>query len=128
MAEYTFPESPLEFAMFDWIEDSGQPVADIVEHKMQLVETADKGGLYAWHIAEHQGTPLSVDISPSLLLAAAIQRTKNLHVGALTFCLPWYNPYRLYNEICMLDQMSRGRVELGVGRGVSLFESAYYGN
>ena len=46
MSEYTFPESPLEFAMFDWIEDSGQPVADIVEHKMQLVETADQGGLY----------------------------------------------------------------------------------
>ena len=127
MADNDFPESPFEFAMFDWIENSGQPVADIVEHKMQLVETADKGGFYAWHIAEHQGTPLSVDISPSLMLAAAIQRTKNIRVGALTFCLPWYNPYRLYNEICMLDQMSRGRIELGVGRGVSLLEAKVYG-
>src|SRR5439155_12263108 len=34
---------------------------------------------------------------------------------------------RFYNEICMLDHLSRGRNELGVGRGVSAIESAYYG-
>ena len=127
MAVTSFPEAPFEFAMFDWIENSGRPVADIVEHKMRLVEMADRGGFYAWHTAQHQGTPLSINISPSIMLSAAIQRTKDLHVGALTFCLPWYDPYRFYNEICMLDQMSRGRVELGVGRGISLIESAVYG-
>ena len=36
MAASTFPEAPFEFAMFDWIENSGRPVADIVEHKMRL--------------------------------------------------------------------------------------------
>ncbi|MCY4625815.1 MAG: LLM class flavin-dependent oxidoreductase [Chloroflexi bacterium] len=127
MAVTTFPEAPFEFAMFDWIENSGRPVADIVEHKMRLVEMADRAGFYAWHTAQHQATPLSLNISPSILLAAAIQRTQNLHVGALTFCLPWYDPYRFYNEVCMLDQMSRGRVELGVGRGISLLESSVYG-
>ena len=123
----TFPEAPFEFAMFDWIENPGRPVAEIVEHKMRLVELADRGGFYGWHTAHHQATPLSINVSPSVLLAAAIQRTERLHVGALTFCLPWYDPYRFYNEICMLDQMSRGRVELGVGRGISLIESAIYG-
>jgi alkanesulfonate monooxygenase SsuD/methylene tetrahydromethanopterin reductase-like flavin-dependent oxidoreductase (luciferase family) len=61
------------------------------------------------------------------VLSAAIQRTKKLRLGALTFCLPWYNPFRFYNEICMLDQMSGGRIELGVGRGVSPIESSYFG-
>ena len=78
-------------------------------------------------LAEHQGTPLSIDASPSVLLSAMIQRTKRLRLGALTFCLPWYDPYRLYNEVCMLDQLSRGRLELGVGRGVSPIESAIFG-
>jgi alkanesulfonate monooxygenase SsuD/methylene tetrahydromethanopterin reductase-like flavin-dependent oxidoreductase (luciferase family) len=127
MAVSTFPEAPFEFAIFDWIENSGRPVADIVEHKMRLVEMADRAGFYAWHTAQHQATPLSINISPAVLLAAAIQRSERLHVGALTFCLPWYDPYRFYNEICMLDQMSRGRVELGVGRGISLIESSVYG-
>jgi alkanesulfonate monooxygenase SsuD/methylene tetrahydromethanopterin reductase-like flavin-dependent oxidoreductase (luciferase family) len=122
-----FPESPLEFGIFDWIEDSGAPAAEIFEHKLQLVEAADRAGFYAWQIAEHQGTPLSIDGSPSVLIASAIQRSKRLRLGALTFCLPWYNPYRFYNEMCMLDQLSGGRLELGVGRGVSPIESSYMG-
>jgi alkanesulfonate monooxygenase SsuD/methylene tetrahydromethanopterin reductase-like flavin-dependent oxidoreductase (luciferase family) len=121
-----FPESPLEFGIFDWIEWSDRPAGEIFEHKLAIAEAADRAGFYAWHVAEHQGTPLSIDGSPSLVLSAAIQRTKKLRLGALTFCLPWYNPFRFYNEICMLDQMSGGRIELGVGRGVSPIESAYF--
>jgi alkanesulfonate monooxygenase SsuD/methylene tetrahydromethanopterin reductase-like flavin-dependent oxidoreductase (luciferase family) len=126
VAENSFPESPLEFGIFDWIEWSDRPAGEIFEHKLKIAEAADRAGFYAWHIAEHQGTPLSIDGSPSLVLAAAIQRTKRLRLGALTFCLPWYNPFRFYNEICMLDQMSGGRIELGVGRGVSPIESSYF--
>jgi alkanesulfonate monooxygenase SsuD/methylene tetrahydromethanopterin reductase-like flavin-dependent oxidoreductase (luciferase family) len=127
VTESAFPESPLEFGVFDWIEWSDRPAGEIFEHKLAIAEAADKAGFHAWHIAEHQGTPLSIDGSPSLMLAAAIQRTKRLRLGALTFCLPWYNPFRFYNEICMLDQMSGGRLELGVGRGVSPIESSYFG-
>jgi alkanesulfonate monooxygenase SsuD/methylene tetrahydromethanopterin reductase-like flavin-dependent oxidoreductase (luciferase family) len=122
-----FPESPLEFGVFDWIEWSDLPPGEIFEHKLQLAESADKAGFRGFHIAEHQGTPLSIDGSPSLVLAAMIQRTRRLRLGALTFCLPWYNPYRFYNEVCMLDQMSGGRLELGVGRGVSPIESSFFG-
>jgi len=121
-----FEESPLEFGVFDWIEWSDAPAGEIFEHKLRIAEAADKAGFYAWHVAEHQGTPLSIDASPALVLSAAIQRTQRLRLGALTFCLPWYNPFRFYNEICMLDQMSGGRLELGVGRGVSPIESSYF--
>jgi len=127
MSEEAFPESQLEFGIFDWIEWSDRPAGEIFEHKLAIAEAADRAGFHAWHIAEHQGTPLSIDGSPSLVLSAAIQRTKRLRLGALTFCLPWYNPFRFYNEICMLDHMSGGRIELGVGRGVSPIESSYFG-
>jgi alkanesulfonate monooxygenase SsuD/methylene tetrahydromethanopterin reductase-like flavin-dependent oxidoreductase (luciferase family) len=127
VADGAFPESPLEFGIFDWIERRDAPPAEIFEHKLRIAEAADRAGFYAMHIAEHQGTPLSIDGSPALVLSAAIQRTKRLRLGALTFCLPWYNPFRFYNEICMLDHMSGGRIELGVGRGVSPIESSYYG-
>ena len=126
MSQASFPESPVQFGMFDWIEASGQPAADVFEHKLRLAEIADNGGIYAWHVAEHQGTPLSIDNSPSILLSAAIQRTKRIRLGALTWVLTWYNPYRFYTEICALDQMSRGRIELGVGRGTSPMEAAYF--
>jgi alkanesulfonate monooxygenase SsuD/methylene tetrahydromethanopterin reductase-like flavin-dependent oxidoreductase (luciferase family) len=60
-------------------------------------------------------------------LAAIAQRTKRLRFGPLVYLLPLYHPIRLIEEICMLDHMSNGRLELGVGRGVSPIEVGYYG-
>ena len=108
--------------IFDWVEESSRPASAVYEHKLALAAAADKAGFHGYFVAEHQGTPLSIDASPSLLLSAMFQRTRKLRAGALTFCLPWYNPYRLYGEICMLDHLSNGRLELGVGRGVSPIE------
>ena len=117
----------LQFGIFDWIEASQRTPAEVYEHKLAYAAAADQAGFHGFFIAEHQGTPLSIDGSPSVMLAAMFQRTRRLRAGALTFCLPWYEPYRFYNEVCMLDQMSRGRLELGVGRGVSPIESRIFG-
>src|ERR1700752_1397976 len=65
--------------------------------------------------------------SPALFLTAAAQRTRRIHLGPLGYLLPLYHPLRLIEEVCMLDQISSGRLELGVGRGVSPFEVGYYG-
>ena len=117
----------MQFGIFDWIEASGRPSAEIYEHKLELATAADRAGFHGFFIAEHHGTPLSIDGAPSVVLSALFQRTRRLRAGALTFCLPWYHPYRLYSEVCMLDQMSSGRLELGVGRGVSPIESRIFG-
>jgi alkanesulfonate monooxygenase SsuD/methylene tetrahydromethanopterin reductase-like flavin-dependent oxidoreductase (luciferase family) len=117
----------MQFGIFDWIEASGRAPAEIYEHKLELAAAADRAGFHGFFIAEHHGTPLSIDGSPSVVLAAVFQRTRRLRAGALTFCLPWHHPYRFYSEVCMLDQMSSGRLELGVGRGVSPIESLIFG-
>jgi alkanesulfonate monooxygenase SsuD/methylene tetrahydromethanopterin reductase-like flavin-dependent oxidoreductase (luciferase family) len=119
--------SSLNFGIFDWVEESARPAGEVYEHKLELATAADRAGFHGYLIAEHQGTPLSIDGSPALLLSAMFQRTQRLRAGALTFCLPWYNPYRFYNEVCMLDHLSGGRLELGVGRGVSPIESLIFG-
>ncbi|HVL36022.1 MAG TPA: LLM class flavin-dependent oxidoreductase [Burkholderiales bacterium] len=117
----------MKFGIFDWVEASAQPPAEVYAHKLALAAAADAAGLHGYFVAEHQGTPLSIDGAPSVLLSALFQRTKRLRAGALTFCLPWYDPYRFYHEVCMLDQLSGGRLELGVGRGVSPIESRLFG-
>lgn len=116
----------MQFGIFDWVENAGRPPAEIYEHKLALAAAADRAGMHGFFVAEHQGTPLSIDGSPTALLSAIFQRTRRLRAGALTFCLPWYHPYRFYSEVCMLDQMSYGRLELGVGRGVSPIESRIF--
>jgi alkanesulfonate monooxygenase SsuD/methylene tetrahydromethanopterin reductase-like flavin-dependent oxidoreductase (luciferase family) len=118
----------LNFGLFDWIEASPtRSPREVYAHRLELAEAADRLGLHGYFIAEHQGTPLSVDGSPAVMLSAMFQRTRRLRAGALTFCLPWYNAYRFYEEVCMLDHLSGGRLELGVGRGVSPIESRLFG-
>jgi len=117
----------LGIGIFDWVEASRRPPGEVYRHKLELAAAADAAGFDAYLVAEHQGTPLSINGSPSVLLSALFQRTRRLRAGALTFCLPWYDPYRLYQEVCMLDQLSGGRLELGVGRGVSPIESKIFG-
>jgi alkanesulfonate monooxygenase SsuD/methylene tetrahydromethanopterin reductase-like flavin-dependent oxidoreductase (luciferase family) len=117
----------VNFGIFDWIEASGRPPAEVYEHKLELATAAERAGFHGFFIAEHHGTPLSIDGSPAALLSALFQRTRHLRAGALTFCLPWYHPYRFYSEVCMLDHLSYGRLELGVGRGVSPIESKIFG-
>ena len=117
----------LEFGLFDWIEWDQSAPSEIFENRLRMLEYADRSGFYSYHLAEHHITPLSVSPSPAVFLAAAAQRTTNLRLGPLVFLLPFYNPIRLYHEICMLDNLSNGRLDLGVGRGVSPVEAAEFG-
>ena len=87
-----------------------------------------EAGFYAYHVAEHHSTPLGMAPSPSVFLSAVAQRTRRLRFGPLVYALPLYHPMRLIEEICMLDQMSGGRLDIGFGRGASQIESAMYGN
>ena len=61
-----------------------------------------------------------------VFLAAAIQHTKRLRLGPLLYVTPMYHPLRLAEEVVMLDHMSGGRLELGLGRGASPIEIATY--
>ena len=78
-------------------------------------------------MSEHHSTPLNLTPSPSVFLAAAAQRTSRLRLGALVYILPAHHPLRLAEEICMLDHLSNGRLEIGIGRGASPHEIEYYG-
>jgi len=117
----------MKFGVFDHMDDSGVSAEQQFEERLKLIEAYDSFGFYAYHIAEHHGTPLGRAPSPGIFLAAVAQRTKRLRFGPLVYSLPLYHPIRLIDEICMLDQMSGGRFDLGVGRGVSPIEVGFLG-
>ena len=122
----TANSSIVRFGIFDWIDGSGAAPADLYEERLKYLEYADAAGFYCYHMAEHQGTPLGMAPSPSVFLSAAAQRTRSLRLGPLVYPLPFYNPLRLLEEICMLDQLSRGRLEVGIGRGISAYELDFF--
>jgi alkanesulfonate monooxygenase SsuD/methylene tetrahydromethanopterin reductase-like flavin-dependent oxidoreductase (luciferase family) len=117
----------MKFGVFDHMDEGGVPLAQQFEERLKLIEAYDRLGFYAYHLAEHHGTPLGLAPSPGVFLAAVSQRTKRLRFGPLVYSLPLYHPIRLIDEICMLDQLSGGRFELGVGRGVSPIEVGFLG-
>jgi alkanesulfonate monooxygenase SsuD/methylene tetrahydromethanopterin reductase-like flavin-dependent oxidoreductase (luciferase family) len=117
----------MKFGVFEHMDDSGVPLGEQIENRMRLAEAYDRHGFYAYHLAEHHGTPLGLAPSPGLFMAAVAQRTRRLRFGPLVYLLPLYHPLRLIEEICMLDQMSGGRLEVGVGRGVSPIEVGFFG-
>ena len=112
----------MKIGAFDHLDASGRPLHRHYEERLALAERFDAAGLHAYHLAEHHGTPLGMGSSPSVFMAAATQRTKRLKLGPMVYCLPLYHPLRVFEEICMLDQMSEGRLQLGVGRGISPIE------
>ena len=117
----------MRFGMFDHLDRSGASLAQQYADRLEFAETADRFGFHGYHIAEHHSTTLGMAPSPSVFLSALTQRTTRMRLGSLVYILPLYNPLRLVEEICMLDHLSEGRLDIGVGRGASPFELAYYG-
>jgi len=117
----------MKFGIFDHLDGSGVPLGEQYENRLRLTEAYDRSGFHAYHLAEHHGTPLGYAPSPGVFLAAVAQRTKRIRFGPLVYLLPLYHPLRLIEEVCMLDQMSGGRLELGVGRGSFPIEVGFYG-
>ena len=118
----------MQFGIFDHLDRNRQPLADYYEERLAIVEAYDRAGFYAYHVAEHHATPLGMAPSPSVFLSAVAQRTRRLRFGPLIYALPLYHPLRMVEEICMLDQMSGGRLDVGFGRGASPIELDLYGS
>lgn len=121
------PNDRVRFSLFDWLDESGRDIGQTYEERLKMLEYADRAGYFCYHLAEHHGTSLSLTPSPNLFLSAVAQRTRRLRLGALTYLLPLYNPLRLLEELCMLDHLSGGRLEMGISRGSSPHEGERFG-
>lgn len=117
----------LEFGVFDHLDRNDSPLHAYYEQRLRVIEAFDRHDFYAYHVAEHHFTPLGMAPSPSVFLSAIAQRTARLRFGTFVYALPVHHPLRVVEEICMLDHLSGGRLEIGFGRGSVPFEISYYG-
>jgi len=117
----------MQFGIFDYIDRRDEPEAKTFDARMELLRAAEDAGFYGYHLTEHHATPLSLAPSPNIFLAAAARETKRIRLGTLLHLLPLYNPLRLIEELCMIDHLSDGRLDIGVGTGVSPHEFAAFG-
>ena len=108
----------MQFGLFDIMQvlpdvPSGHAYA---EH-LRAVEVADQLGLDYYFVAERHFMPHYRTPAPSVWLGAVAASTSRIRLGALAYTVPLHNPARLAEEISMLDHLSGGRMEVGVGLG-----------
>ncbi|MGY1673118.1 LLM class flavin-dependent oxidoreductase [Geodermatophilus sp. SYSU D00710] len=87
-------------------------MADLLEE----IETADRVGLHSFGIGEHH-RPEYYDSAPPVILAAAAARTSRIRLGSAVTVLSAADPVRVFQQFATLDLISRGRIDLVVGRG-----------
>ena len=116
----------MQVGLFDHLENSGRPLAALYDERLQFVIAAEAAGIYCLHVAEHHASPISMVPVPGVYLGAVARATRKIHLGPLVYLLTLYSPLRMIEEISMLDHLSHGRLEVGVGRGVSPFELKYH--
>ena len=110
----------MKFGIFDHIDDAGVPLGQLYAERLTIAEAYDRAGFYGYHVAEHHTTPLGAAASPGADLRGAVPAHDETALRPAGLLLPFYHPLRLIEEVCMIDQMSGGRFQLGVGRGVSM--------
>ena len=116
----------MKIGLFDHVEYGERPLTALFDERLRFADAADAAGIYCLHVAEHHATPLNMVPVPGVYLGAVARATRRMRLGPLVYLLPLYSPLRLIEEICMLDHLSHGRLDVGVGRGVSPYELKFH--
>jgi limonene 1,2-monooxygenase len=98
-----------------------------LERDLELLEWLDKLGYDEAWIGEHHSAGWETIASPELFIAAAIQRTRHIRLGTGVVSLPYHHPLMVANRMVLLDHLSRGRVNLGVGPGALYTDAVMLG-
>ena len=117
----------LEFGIFDSFDLAHGGVGELLDDRVRFAQEVERLGFAHYHVTEHHGTPLSVCPSPNLFVAALSRLTSTMRLGTLVNVLPAYEPFRLAEEIATLDQLTHGRLDFGVGSGISPLELGILG-
>lgn len=120
-------KQPLRLGFLTHIEGAGDPVR-IYRETLDLIVVADQLGFDVVWVAQHHFKELAGRL-PSLFpfLAAAAERTRRIRLGACVVVLPLEHPLRVAEDAAVVDALSGGRLELGIGSGSDAGEFAAFG-
>ena len=107
----------MDFGIFLEQMRRGNTQDDAFREMFALAENAESWGLDIVWLAEMMVNPARSVLSAPLLMASWIaSRTKRVRTGTAVQLLPLNHPLRVAGEVTMLDHLSQGRFDFGIGR------------
>jgi natural product biosynthesis luciferase-like monooxygenase protein len=118
----------MEFGMLHLFENPvNKTEREVIKEQMELMTAAESLGFDSTWPAEHHFSEYGFCGSPQLTLAAIAERTSRIRLGTGVVVLPFHHPLRVAEDFAFLDQLSDGRVSLGLGRGYQPTEYKGFG-
>lgn len=101
--------------------------AEMFRCQLDEVQLAERIGIDQIWFFEHHLIPTAPVPSPNLLIAAAAQHTSHIRFASMVNILPFRHPLLVAEEAAMLDNLTNGRFDMGLGRGLRPPEFAAFG-
>jgi len=118
----------MEIAIWDPIAPrEGVSHSELYRQHLGEVMVAEECGFQHYWFIEHHLTPHCPMPSPNLMIAAAARRTTRIRLGTMVNVLPYRNPLLLAEELAVLDNLTDGRLDVGIGRGLKPTEFQTFG-
>lgn len=95
---------------------------EVYEQELRLAELAEPLGFDSIWSVEHHFTDYTMCPDVTQFLAYMAGKTQRVQLGSMVIVLPWHDPVRVAEEVAMLDNLSGGRMILGIGRGLGRVE------
>jgi len=90
--------------------------AEAVAETITLAKAAEKLGYHRYWLAEHHNTNAFAGSAPEVLIARVAAETKSIRVGSGGVMLTHYSPLKVAEQFRVLELLSPGRIDLGIGR------------
>lgn len=110
----------MKFGMFvigDFHWEANQTLGDYYNHVLEQVRWAEELGYESFWFGEHHFDFCGVIPSPPVMMSVAAAQTSRIRIGVAVALLPYRNPILTAEEYAMVDVLSGGRLDFGVGRG-----------
>jgi alkanesulfonate monooxygenase SsuD/methylene tetrahydromethanopterin reductase-like flavin-dependent oxidoreductase (luciferase family) len=93
--------------------------SEMIDEMRELAAYCDETGFHAFWVPEHHFSVWGREMlgNPLLMAADLAARTSNMRIGLSAAIIPFWHPLRLAEDLSLLDHLTGGRLELGVGRG-----------
>jgi alkanesulfonate monooxygenase SsuD/methylene tetrahydromethanopterin reductase-like flavin-dependent oxidoreductase (luciferase family) len=118
----------MEIGIFQLLsQPEGVSDREVIDQALWEVDFAEANGFHTVWVTEHHLSEYGLIGPPSVYAAAVAQRTRRLRIGYGVAVVPLHHPIRLAEEIAWVDQLSEGRLWVGVGPGFSPYEFEAFG-